>query len=85
MSLKGKTLFITGASRGIGSRSRCAPLATAPISRSRPRQRPRMRASVVASSKGRQEQAGGQAAATSGGASSDLAGPLFRRLSAPAY
>ena len=64
MSLKGKTLFITGASRGIGSRSRCAPLATAPISRSRPRQRPRMRASVVASSKGRQEQAGGQAAAT---------------------
>jgi hypothetical protein len=42
------------------------------------------RFSVVARSKSRQEQAGRQAAAISG-ASSDLADPLFRRLSASAY
>jgi len=44
------------------------------------------RFSVVASSKSRQEQAGGQAAATQRAArAAILPIPLFRRLSAPAY
>jgi hypothetical protein len=32
-TLKGKTMFISGGSRGIGSRSPCEPPATAPTSR----------------------------------------------------
>ena len=85
MSLKGKTLFITGASRGIGlAIALRAARDGANIAVAAKTETPH------ASFRGREfEKPSGAGRRPGGchqrGASSDLAGPLFRRLSAPAY
>ena len=64
MSLKGKTLFITGASRGIGlAIALQAPRATAPTSRSPPRPTRRIRScpGTIHSAAEEIEKAGGKA------------------------
>ena len=82
MSLKGKTLFIPGASRGIGLALRAARDG-ANIAIAAKTETPH------ASFRGREFEKQSGAGRRPGGChqrgASDLAGPLFRRLSAPAY
>ena len=58
MTFRGKTLFITGASRGIGLAIALAPRATAPTSSSPPRRPSRTRSCPAPSTRGRGDRGG---------------------------